>query len=78
MNNNFRVCLDKLRIYLILSEDSFTDKPIFENNKLLDTKLKEKIDKPECKIGFFHILLKYYNKWIEANRNIEETKKFLS
>ena len=56
---------------------NFTPKPIMEYDKPIDMTLKERIQKPEYKITFFHILLNYYNKWIEAERKINYSQNFI-
>ncbi len=62
---------------------SFVQNPIQDNEKQADTDLKERIKQPGYDITFFHLLLKYYKKFIENKKNIilpesakEQTKIF--
>lgn len=54
----------------------FVDKPIMKFHKSIDKNIKEKISEPEYRIAFFHILLKYYNIWINNNKVINYSKNF--
>ena len=61
----------------------FVEDPKLEHEKQLNEDLKETIKTPAFRIAFFHILLEYYNKYIENNKKIEqpvsvkeETNKF--
>lgn len=49
----------------------FTNNPNKEYEKLIDKNLKERISENTYKIAFFHILLEYYNKYIENNKEIK-------
>ena len=43
----------------------------------IDNTLNERILDTKYKIAFFHILLEYYNKWIQNGRKIEHFKNFI-
>ena len=45
----------------------FVKNPIQENEKPMDGEIKNKLKDPKYKIAFFHLLLKYYNKFQEIN-----------
>jgi phage/plasmid-associated DNA primase len=55
----------------------FLQNPTMEDHKQIDNTLKERILDPKYKIAFFHILLGYYNKWIQNGRKIEYSKNFI-
>ena len=62
------------RLKVIRFPFSFVENPQNKNEKLLDRDLKERIKGEYYNIAFFHILLKYYNKWIENNKKINITE----
>ena len=60
------------RLRAIYFPFSFVENPQGPNEKPLDNELKERIKGAHYNIALFHILLEYYNKWIDNDKKIVE------